>query len=423
MTAEARASSGSERAPTVGVPAILRRAGGIFGFSVVSTALDGLSAVVVARQLGSEGRGVYAIVLTLAGVAAALGCFGVPTAGRVRLASPDAPLDMAVFASAAPFHAVAGGVVSSALVYGLAVVAIDVGPGSLAFVAGALTCSMVLSTFGFEGLHGVGRQRSATAVNALGSTVMLAATLLLAWQGGYGPAAYLLVFAGSQVVQVLAAGILLHRRRGLRPFRPVLDRELLRAGLPAMPYQLSAIATFRLDRYIVGALAGVSAAGIYAVAATVSEMARMVPTAVGQVLLYGRSSSSVSAEDERRSRRIVLLLTWVILLVLGIAAPALVSTLFGPEFESAVGPLRILLVGEAFLAAWFIDNRLLVGSGRLGAASATTGIAAIVVIAADLALIPPFELTGAAVASVGGYATAWYSARRLLRQRTNDLPA
>jgi O-antigen/teichoic acid export membrane protein len=402
-------------AGALGVRAILRQSVGILGLSTAASLLDGAAAVMASRQLGAESRGVYAVVLTLAGLTAAISCLGVPTSGRVRIARPEDAVRLPGYLAVVPVHVLAGGLLSGLVTWLLGVVALSAGSFALVIAGGALGGALVASTFRISALQGVGEQSQATGANAAGSLAMVVLTGGLVAIGNDDPAAYLWALAASRAVQAVLCTLLLRSHlSGRQRYRWDVHRLLLVSGAPSIPYQLTTIATFRIDRYFVGAFAGVTAAGIYSVAATLSEMARMVPTAVGQVLLYGRSSGTVSPRSERRSRRLVLWCAWTTLLGIGLAAPWLVDLLFGDEFADAVEPLRILLVAEAFLAAWLIDNRLLIGGGRLGAASVSTVVSSVVVIVGDLVLIPAFELTGAAAASVLGYAAAWWTARRLL---------
>ena len=65
--------------------------------------------------------------------------------------------------------------------------------------------------------------------------------------------------------------------------------------------------------------------------------------------------------------------------------------------------MLILLPGMWFLGTGTVVGGDLRGRGRPGLASAVAGIAVVVTVALDLALIPPFGIVGAAVASVAAY--------------------
>jgi O-antigen/teichoic acid export membrane protein len=403
--------------PALGVRAVLRRAAGVLGFSVVVALLDGAAAVVASRDLGPSGRGVYAVVVTLAAGSAALASFGVPTTGRVRLSRADGSITLGGYLAMAIRHVAAGTLVAGLVSLLFAVSLLDVGGWNLAVIGGALGGGMVLSSFGFEAMHGLGRQSLATACNAFGSAMALVISLLLAIGiDDAPPSAYLLGLGGSIASQgLLAVGLARRIERSPLAYERFRHRRMLRDALPAMPFQLSTLATYRLDRYLVGLFAGVESAGVYSVASTLSEATRQLPISLGQVLLFGRSSGRVDRATEQRARRLVLGLAWAALVLIGVLAPWIVEVLFGSAFRSAVGPMRILLLAEVVLAMWSIDAGLLIGSSRFAAASKSTIVSGIVVVVANSVLIPPFGLPGAAFASVIAYTAAWLSIRPAVR--------
>lgn len=408
-------------AERLGTRVVLRRAVDVAGLAVAAAFIDGLNAVISTRALGAQSRGVYAIALTVGSVVAGLGCLGVPTVGRVQLARKS-DLELHTYLAFVPVHSVVGGLAAVGLNQVLVVTVLDQGSWGLSAVVGATTGGSVASMFLFDALHGFGDHRRATASNVFGSVVALILVLLVA-RTTRDPIWYLLAFGTSQYIQAaLAWHWVAPHGNGPVQYRWQAHRRVLRAGASALPYQASTFATFRVDRYLVGVISGVTAAGIYSVAATLSEVSRILPLAIGQVLVFGRSSGRVTRASERRARLLALAGTWAVLGGVMVAAPYLIHVLFGEEFQSAVGPLRLLLVAEGLLASWFIDNRLLIGSGRFGAASATACLAAAAVIAFDLALVPPFGLIGAAGASVLAYGAAAVVARHLLRRGGQDAP-
>lgn len=401
-------------ATTLGARTLVGRGSGVVGFSLASAVLDSATAVVSARALGVAGRGLFAVALTVVGLASAVSSFGVPTVGRVRLTGGD--LTLGRYLSVVPVHAVAGAVLAALSTQGLVVAGLSQGGWSLSLVSGLVALFTVSSAFIFDGLNAFGRHQRVAASNTAGSAVALVGGLGLAATGP-SPAAYLAALALSQAVQTAVAFRWLRAAgAGALSYSGRAHMALARSGAAAMPYQVSTLATFRLDRYIVAAFTGVVGAGLYSVAATLSEATRMLPLAFGQVLLFGRSSGQVSAATERKVRRLVLAVTWSALALLAVVAPLAVRTLFGASYLPAVTPLRILLLAEAMLAAWLIDTRLLIASRRFGAASTTTAISAMIVLAGNLALIPFFGLGGAAAASVLAYMAAALVARRMLRR-------
>lgn len=389
---------------------------GVTLLATLGSVFDALTAIVTSRVLGPDGRGLYAVSLTVAAAIGVTACLGVTTAARVALASSSSRLTMGEYLGMASFHVLGAGVLGVIGTVGMVVGVLHTGTWVLLAAAGAVAAGISSSAFVFDGMHGIGRHQWATASNLAGSFAAVLLSMAL-WQLNVGsPAAYLLALAVSMLVQTVM-GLWLLRRDGASRLRydRRTHRRLLRSGVPALPYLSSTFFMFRIDRYLVGVLAGVDVAGIYSVAATLSEASRQLPSALGQVLLFGRASGRVSARLERRARLVVTCAVVCAVIAIGAAADLIVRGLFGKDFAGAVQPLRILLVGEVFLSIWLIDSRLLVGSDRLARASATTLASAVVLVAGAVALIPRYQAEGAATASVLAYALAAASAKYLLR--------
>lgn len=382
---------------------------------IVGSVFDGLTAILTSRVLGPEGRGVYAVTLTVAAFAAVTACLGVTTAARVLLASSPPRVTMGQYLGAAPLHVIGGAVTGLLVTAGLVLGVLRTGSWVLVVSGATVAAGLTMSAFVFDGLHAVGRHKRATGTNTIGSLVALVGSAVLAAAGQNAASGYLLALSLSLVVQVVVGVAFLYR--AVDPFSKYswkAHRLLLRSGISALPYLSSTLVTFRLDRYLVASLASVGSAGIYSVAATMAEAVRQLPNALGQVLLFGQASGRISFRLERRARASMIAMVSITMLVIGVTAEPLVRGLFGSEFSAAVGPLRILLLGEVFMAVWLLDSRLLIGAGRLGSASATTMLSAGILLVGDLILIPLFGIEGAATASALAYASAMGAAIYML---------
>jgi O-antigen/teichoic acid export membrane protein len=88
-----------------------------------------------------------------------------------------------------------------------------------------------------------------------------------------------------------------------------------------------------------------------------------------------------------------------------ILGPLVIALAYGSKFTPAIAPMLILLPGIWFLGMGVVIQGDLSGRGRPGLSSALAGLAAIVTVALDFALIPPLGVNGAALASVAAYST------------------
>ena len=163
-------------------------------------------------------------------------------------------------------------------------------------------------------------------------------------------------------------------------------------------------------------LLGPAAVGIYSVTSTISEVLRIVPGSVGTGLAIQLAFRHSSLNEARRTRTTMLFLMVPPLVILGWWAPEIVLFVFGPEFEGATLPLRVLLFGELAIMSFQIDSRQLIGLGQLWRAGVAGLASVLCVVGLDFALIPQFELVGAAVASVLAYFLLGALARMMLRR-------
>jgi len=182
-------------------------------------------------------------------------------------------------------------------------------------------------------------------------------------------------------------------------------REQVRFGMQGQVGNLVQLLNYRLDQYIVLLFVSTAGVGIYAVSVTVSQSVWFLANAVAAVLL-----PRLTAADEADAARTTPLVCRNTLLVsalgaLGLAAvsPWLVEGLFGGEFEASLVPLLWLLPGTVALAGSKILASYVLSQGRPMTNSLITAAALVVTLAADFALIPPFGVTGAAIASSLAY--------------------
>lgn len=388
----------------------------ILNKAVATTAAAG-AAVLAARALGSEGRGLLALQITLVSLSMSLLATSVSLAGRLHLVSPHDPVHTEHYVGLATVVVVVQGF--ACLLIGLVLLPLanaDQTVRSLLILElyGLLVVAASLSTgmlFAFGQFVAAGALQSSTAI------VTCVATAVLLAVGSQDEVWYLTAFAIGAGGEVLA-GLAVHLRSGRR-MRPRFNggawRRLLRTGLPATGLGVAQSATYRLDRYIVGLFLAPAAVGVYAVAGTITELMRLVPFAIGQVLVHRVASKRLAEDFQRRVHTLTIAVAIATAAVIALVAPYLIPRLFGEGFAGAVTPLRILLLGEVAVSSFLINSSILMGRGQMRAAATGAVVALVVVTALDLALIPTYELAGAAWASVVGYWVMAVISRRQVR--------
>jgi O-antigen/teichoic acid export membrane protein len=202
--------------------------------------------------------------------------------------------------------------------------------------------------------------------------------------------------------------LLAYRREQLGlVFDRALFREMNRFGMPLVP---SALALWTLnfsDRFFIAHLKGQQEVGHYSIGVRVASALTLLLVAFRTAW----PAFAYSIDDEREARRTYgFVLTYVMFvacwasLALGLLSPWLVRLLTSkPEYyegSRVVAPLSF--AG----AAWAGYTVVAIGVGRARRTQfnwVVTGAAALLNVALNLTLIPPFGMMGAAVATVAAY--------------------
>ena len=202
------------------------------------------------------------------------------------------------------------------------------------------------------------------------------------------------------------------------------DRELLRQmnrfGLPLVPAALALWAINFIDRLFIGQLKGQAEVGIYSMAVRVASVIVFLMTAFQ--LAWPAFAYSIRDDDEAK-RTYAFVLTYLLFvtcwisLALGALAPWIVDVLATPKFSRAAESVPLLAFATAAYSGYSV---LAIGIGRARQTQynwIVAGIAALVNVALNVALIPPFGMMGAAVATLAAYvalfAAMWLNSRRV----------
>lgn len=392
---------------------MLRATSTLIPLMVASAGLNGAVAVVTARSLGAEGRGQLVLVITVAAFTGLLVGCGTNVVARFHLVSARLHLSLSDYLGLI----VVLGIIETAVVIPTAAVSLLASGAPLssagllaATLLGPLSMAAVLIR---DAVNAYGNTTRAAFFTFLGTFFVFVGAAALSVQGSSSTSSFIYILAAGSAVEITCD--LLWLRKGCHQVRPRFNApvmaNLIRRGAPALGLTAGQTLTFRVDRYIMGFILGAGSVGVYAMAATLSELLRLVPTALGQILFYRTASRELSLSALTRARRMTLLIMVPGLCAFAVFAPNLIAVTLGPAFADAVTPLRILLLGEVAIMSFQIDSRVLSG---LGAASAgglagLLGLASVVVL--DLILIPRHGLNGAAVASVISYMIMGLAAR------------
>ncbi|HEX2577203.1 MAG TPA: lipopolysaccharide biosynthesis protein [Aquihabitans sp.] len=395
---------------------------GHVGWSTVGTLgarFGGAAAgVVAAHLLGPAGRGQYAVLVAVATVLAAIATGGLQFWVVRQVADP---------ASTAPVRAVIARHVTVVVTLGVvgavaaapALVALDLATAPEVLAAGGLVTATATSLIVLGILNGRRQMRRIALATSAGAGGYLGLLATLGALDVAGPATVTAAAAAGQLCIAALCLAVYHRlpRPEVSDVR-LAHRAGVRFGWPAALGEIMVMASLRADIVLVAALLGREDAGHYAVALALAELMWVIPDGAAQVVL----PMAASGEPPRATSRLIglaLLAQLVAGVALVVAAPFAVDLLFGDAFEPAARPMLLLVIASFGLGTWKLLAADVVGRGDARARGASTVVGLVLMVAADLVLIPRLGLRGAALGAGIGYwaaaavvALAWRAARR-----------
>jgi len=396
-------------------PPFARSVAFTYGTNVAAAGLSLASVLIMSRALGSEGRGEVAFLTTVAYLTSQLASLGIQQAnvnfaGRdpqrsPRLAGTSVVLAAVLGAAAAGIVALliaavpAAGGTSPAWLRALVLAAIPM------LVLQVCLLHLALAQYLFSICNMAWLVPPVLNVTANGA---LAAFGVLSVQWAVG-----VWLAGQALATLLLVWATIRRLGGFdRPQRP-LAREMLAFGTKAHLGRVMLVGNYRVDQWILGAVAGPGALGVYSVAVAWSESLFFLPTAFSSVQRPDlvRATPGEARDQAARSFRHALLITIVLAVALVALAPFLCAVIFGEDFRGSIGPLRILALGAPGIIALKLFGSALTAQRKPLRETAAIGLAFGSILALDAVLIPHHEAGGASVASsiaytIGGVAAA-----------------
>lgn len=389
--------------------------------------------IILARSLGSAGRGVYAVAVLVPFIIALLASLGFGPANVYHVSR----------GSLEKRHVVAGSLVSALLLgvaaYALLALAAEIsGKPSLIGVEprylllSGLSLPFMLAAAFMQGvLQG---ERRFVHLNAalLSQSITLAAFLAVLL---FVPADRLYTsiaaWAASWIVSGLfAIALVRHHTPISLGFHPPTMRAVLRYGSLTYLGTLTSFVNYRFDLLLVNLFAGATAVGLYAVGAGLAEVIWFLPNSVAIALAptVAAAPEEESANVSAQAARSVLVVTVAMALVMAALAPPAIFLFFGSAFAQSAVAVWLLLPGIVTFSVWKIMSAYLLGRHLLKQDLVAATVAMVATVVLDLLLIPSHGFRGAAVASSIAYTIAmlvdlyWVTQRSRLSARVWLVP-
>jgi O-antigen/teichoic acid export membrane protein len=390
---------------------------------LVASGVFGLAfGIVIARGLGASGAGVFftsVAVFTIGAVAAQFGA----TTGLIRSIARFRALEefdsIRPTLAAALLPLIVTGVVLGAIVFVFAHdIAAAIFDGNAAataerylrvfapFLPLAVVTSVLLGA-----TRGFGTMVPLVAIEHIAKGLLRPALALVVLGAGLGSTALALAWAVPHALGLLAAVVALAivMKRAVRPRRPSyvptagLTSEFWRFTAPRGAAGILQITLAWLDTILVAALASPHEAGIYKAAISYINQGSFANQAI--VFVVGPLLSGLLAQGlQERAQSVyhtatwwLSALSWPIYLSFAVFAPLFMSV-FGSEFVVGAKALVILAVPMLVAMAAGPVNVVLVMAGKGSWNLFNVAIALLTNVVMNVVLIPPFGITGAAVA-------------------------
>jgi O-antigen/teichoic acid export membrane protein len=397
--------AGASRPPPFARSALLT-----YGTQVSAAFLSLFSVLIVARALGAEGRGQVAFLTAITFLTANLSTFGVQEA-NANFAASDPRARRALATNSVLLSLLLGGAAVAVLSGLIAVFPAVAGESdsTLRWMAFAFIPAILLQIFlrflvqadyGFAITNAA--YLLAPLLNVVGNGLFYAFGILSV---GTAVGWWL---AGQTLETVLLAWYVQRRLAGFGRPDLALVRRAFSFGARAHPGRIMLLGNYRLDQWLLGAIAGPRELGVYSVAVAWAEALWYLPTALAAVQRPDlvRAARQEASRLAARVFRAAALVTAAFGLVMAAAAPILCVVVFGEEFRDSTDMLRILVVAALGVTTIKLLGSALVARGRPGLQSVAVGAGFVCSVGLDIALIPPFGGLGAAVAAALAHTAA-----------------
>jgi O-antigen/teichoic acid export membrane protein len=407
---------------------ISRQSGVFFAGTLFSVASAYFFKIYLARVLGAEGLGLYALGITLVGFLGVFNALGLPQAA-VRFVS--------VYTASGKhnhLYAFIGGSVllllgSNLLLGGLLLL---VGPwfasrfyrtpslsGYLPLFAGIMLLGCMTTFLGqvLAGFKDVARRTVITNFVGNPLTILFSVVLIVA---GLGLRGYLLAQLGSALVVLLLLVTAIWRIAPAKTGRAsgvtsevsgaVLSFSAAAFGIGIMEFFLA-----QADKVVIGLWLNAREVGIYAMATAIVTFVPVVLQSVNQIFSPTIADLHSRGQTEMLARLFQTLTKWVLGLTLPLATAVVVFAqplmrVFGKDFESGWPILVVGVVGQLVNCGVGSVGYLLLMSGHQNRLVKIQAVMTVVTVALNLVLIPGLGIMGAALAAAttNVISNVWY---------------
>ncbi|MCQ1536897.1 flippase [Methanosarcina sp. KYL-1] len=371
--------------------------------------------ILLARILGPEGSGLYAMGLLLPSTLATFLNLGVTSSNVYFIASGKVTPVQAAKTSFLLWAVLSliGCLAASAVIITQGEVWFPGVPKFLLWL-GTLAFPVILLLAFLEGFfQGVQDFKSYNMFLLLVPGLTLVFALILVGILRTGVMGALLSFIGGNVVGLLI-GLGMLRSHIRRNKQEVIGsgsknylRECLNYGWKSHLSNMLAFVNYKADIFLVNFFLSPAATGIYSISVLIAEKLWILSYSVGAVILP--HLSELHQEEQKRKQLTPLIARWVLFAsslgaaIIALVAFPFINLLFGKEFAPAFGALLWLLPGVAIYSMARVLSNDIAARGKPELNCYNELVVVTVNVLANIVLIPRFGIKGAAIATSIAY--------------------
>jgi O-antigen/teichoic acid export membrane protein len=382
------------------------------GFGLATT-------VIVARILGPEGRGLYAIAVATGWFGVQFGNLGMYTANVYLVAGNPCLLDRLAGNSIALSFGFGG------LLAVLVSLVFLLFPNLISLRGATLFWALSWIPFGLAyllmqglmlGMHDVRGYNLFEMISKIVPLVLIAGLVLFGWDSVAS------FFAAGVVALVVSCTWMWKRLAGMCTIKPsvsfALFRESIRYAIRAYLTAVFAFFVLRADLFMVEHIRGAEQAGYYSIAAAMADYVSVLAAIVGTILFPKLSAMKEIGPKLRLTYKAIWATVGLLVPILAAAsfvAKPLVRLLFGTAFLPTSEAFVLLMPGMLFLGMNAVAVQFLNSIGYPKSVVVIWGLCAVFNVGLNLWVIPRYGIAGASVVSSVSYFLVFFFIFRLVR--------
>lgn len=200
-------------------------------------------------------------------------------------------------------------------------------------------------------------------------------------------------------------------RKLFQYFDTSIAKSLLKRSLPLMISALSIVVYMKSDLILIGILSSTESIGFYSVSVKCAESLYFLPAIFSQTL-FPAVGSFLTLGDDKKGVKLFYRQSWLLgvsmMIITVTVLPNVVTLVYGAEFSDSILPIYLLVPASFAVAMGCSTSVWLNLKGYVNLIALRSLVGAITNIILDFALIPHYNINGAAVATSISYLISVY---------------